>query len=338
MDINVPNRLDTSNALDFILALSKLGEYEEYVFNFEKLDWTPPFGMLLVANAINDYRKKRPDSEFVAILGEENSYPANMGFYKTFGANFGKAPGELSGNQRYLPINIIDTEYFFSQFSKSKNEPGEIIEEEAQKLAIILTQQNSKSEVVLLLTYAIREMLRNIFEHSCGSRLAYCGQFYPKTGIAEIAILDNGIGIKKSIEKNPFLVDINSDVDAINFSLLPGVSGKMYRGIKKDKDNVWQNSGYGLFVVSQLCAKDGNFVICSGSGVVNLRNNQKINLGSSFEGTALCLKLNVEKLSQDKNVISKIVSNGDELSKEIMGEYQIKASQASKMLRMSIRN
>ena len=51
------------------------------------------------------------------------------------------------------------------------------------------------------MTYLIREILRNIPEHAEESSAWICGQYW-NDQTAEIAIVDEGIGIKKSLQRN----------------------------------------------------------------------------------------------------------------------------------------
>ncbi len=54
--------------------------------------------------------------------------------------------------------------------------------------------------------------------------------------LVELAVLDTGTGIMKGLSSNPYLVDkINTESDALSLALLPGVSGKCIKVLKKKK-------------------------------------------------------------------------------------------------------
>ncbi len=93
---------------------------------------------------------------------------------------------------------------------------------------------------------------------------------------AEIGILDVGVGIRNSLSKNPHLT-LESDRDALNLALMPGISGKMFKGVVRNAYDYdpWQNSGYGLYAVSRLCGLGGKFLIGSGDAALSLKPEEK---------------------------------------------------------------
>ena len=74
---------------------------------------------------------------------------------------------------------------------------GDLIEREACRLATVLT---ADKQAQYLRTYILRELMRNVPEHSGADDLWVCGQHWID-GDAEIAIIDEGIGIKESLYK-----------------------------------------------------------------------------------------------------------------------------------------
>ena len=68
----------------------------------------------------------------------------------------------------------------------------------------------------------------------------------------EIAIIDRGVGLRPTLSRNPHLT-IASDHDAIMYALSPGISGKFYEGVRIDRNNPYQNSGFGLYMNCRLC-------------------------------------------------------------------------------------
>lgn len=110
-------------------------------------------------------------------------------------------PGEASGNDNYLPITELDFHTMHRKEIDKGNliEMGNLIESESEKLSKILSRNNK--ELQTLLTYLLREILRNIPEHSNSTKAWICGQYWTNN-TAEIAIIDEGIGIKNSLQKN----------------------------------------------------------------------------------------------------------------------------------------
>lgn len=124
--------------------------------------------------------------------------------------------------------------------------------------------------------YCIREILRNVFEHSGADECFICGQRW-ENGNVEFAILDEGRGICATLGQK---YNIVSDADALLTAIRPGTTRTA--GLSKE-ENVFDNSGFGLFVLSQLSMNFGWF--CLGSG--NARIFGKDRVVSQKDGYAM---------------------------------------------------
>src|SRR5690606_8882918 len=125
----------------------------------------------------------------------------------------------------------------------------------AEKIAQILIREDS-GDLYDSLTFSLREMLRNVVEHSGSKRIAYSAQYYRKKGSVELAINDWGCGLKASLEANPS-IKLDGDLTALDSALMPGVSGKGHQVKKLRVKTEWTNSGYGLYMTSRLCRSVG---------------------------------------------------------------------------------
>jgi anti-sigma regulatory factor (Ser/Thr protein kinase) len=311
------------------------GEAEEYVFDFQGKGLETPFGMLYLAFVIRNFMEKHPGAAFVPIQYEERDYAAHMGYFHACGFDLGNLPGQAHGSDTYLPITIMPVSKLKEQARQEFREVGEVIEDHSKKLSVILLQQ-ADDGLVEILTYTFRELIRNIIEHSQSETLAYCAQFRRKAKQAEIAILDTGIGIRAALSNNPNL-QIRTDREALNLALMPGISGKFFKGIRKSPYDVWQNSGYGLFAVSRLCGHGGKFTICSGDTTLALKPNQKDYHRSAFQGTALRISLSNADTKNTGAALARIMKEGKALEKEF-GATGAEAATASKMLSSEFMN
>ncbi|CAG0949972.1 hypothetical protein ANAEL_00013 [Anaerolineales bacterium] len=304
-------------------------ESTKFVFDFQGKGLDTPFGMLFLSFAIRKFINGHPDSRHKPVNYEEREYASHMGYFQTCGFEIGKLPGQAHGNDRYLPITIMPVSKLQEQAKDQTREVGDVIEEYSQRLSCILLQQHN-DPLAEMLSYTFREMLRNIVEHSKSDTIAFCAQFRQKAKQAEIAILDTGIGIRSALSNNPYLT-INCDRDALNLALMPGLSGKMYKGVRKDPYDGWQNSGYGLFAVSRLCGHGGKFTICSGDTALSLKPDKKEYHQASFQGTALRIILSATEVKNAKSILAEIIKEGDRQAKELNVEGA-QASTASRML------
>ena len=311
--IKVPKNHVLAQILEFEISLQRVGEADRYYIDFQNPAYVLPFGMLYTANAIQRFRKAHPDADFLP-LNTQSPYAWHMGYFKSCGFEIGRNPGEAPGSESYLPISILSIEEINRQANEEMIEPVEVIERKSVELAQVLTQQETGS-IREMMSYSIREMFRNVIEHSHSPFIAYCAQYHPSKKSAEIAILDNGIGILKSLSMNPYLT-LTNDREALQWALLPGISGKVFKGVKRDPNDAWQNSGYGLYAVSRLCGLGGKFLICSGDSAVSLKPKGKEVHPCCFPGTALRLDLCSKDVSQLKTILARIMKEGDELARQ----------------------
>ncbi len=327
----MPDQLDLASSLRFARALQSQPEAEEHIFDFRQLRWLEPFPMLYLSNQLKRFARQRRGSRMLVGNHEHLSYAGHMGFFQAFGLDFGKQPGQARGNERYLPMTILAVADLEQEATSSHCQIGEIVESRSQGLARLLTQQDG-GDLVDTLAYSFREMIRNVVEHSKSENVEYCAQYWPTKQRVEIAVLDTGIGLRASLCENPFL-EPDDDREALNLSLVPGVSGKMYRGKKSNPYDEWQNSGYGLYVTSRLCGNGGAFFICSGDTGLLLGHSRRQYLKSDFKGTALSLVLRTDRIGALTQSCKRILQEGDRIAKRLSGEQEyLTASVASRML------
>jgi hypothetical protein len=111
------------------------------------------------------------------------------------------------------------------------------------------------------------ELLRNVVQHSRspvgGTVLA---QYFPSTGLVEVAVADFGIGVQAALR--PRYQDLDVDLKALKFSLLPHVSGTFGRS---EYGTMQDNAGLGLFFISEIATRaSGGFFLGSGGALINL--------------------------------------------------------------------
>lgn len=330
ISIKMPSKLNLNDSLKFCNKLKQLGHYDRVTLDFCDLSYVEPFTMAYVATELERFYITRPETECFAEKFEHHSYAAHMGFFKAFRLDFGNDPGKAKGSSSYIPLTILDTDELRERAAVSYEPIGEIIEAEASKLSQILIQEDD-GDIVDALTYSFREIFRNVVEHSESKKLTYCAQYWKTRQTVELVVLDSGIGIKSSLASNPNFKNC-TDRQAIQYSLMPAVSGKFFKGVKKQVGNVWQNSGFGLYMTNRLCRNGGSFFICSGNSGLLLNSSGKIDFDTSFEGTALRMVMNLRNVINLKEKLELFRKDGFELSSRYSNGVPIEASVASMML------
>lgn len=311
----VPN-MTLEKTLKFANTLETMVPEERMVFDFSKMRKFDPLPMLMMGAMMRSYRKKFPEIPF-SITGTDTvgkSYAGTMGFFKYVSTSLGigKMPGEAQGSSNYIPITPIVVD----ELQKAEYEQGnymvigDLIEKEAGRLARIVDRGNK--ELHILLTFLIREILRNTPEHANTNTMWVCGQHWPSYELAEIAIVDEGIGIYKSITKNAAHKEyIKDNATALQWALKAGISEAFRPSSKQRSKDDWANSGFGLYMVSEICRHlNGSFCIIS-YGNYMLIDNHGIKAGETFfKGTAIRIRVPSKKIASAQNIISEIASRG----------------------------
>jgi len=328
VSISVPRRLTFETSVQFACELKKQPDALSYIFDFGDVGRIEPFALLYLSSELQRYRSKKSECQFTAINYESCSYAGHMGFFKAFGLDFGKSPGEANGSSTYIPITILDSETIQEKAADNYEAVGDFIEKQAEDMAKILTRSSS-GDLFDTLTYSIREIIRNVIEHSDSKQFGFCAQYWQSYGTVELAILDRGIGIKEGLSSNPYL-GILDDREALNLCLMPGISGKAYKGVRQDPHDVWANSGYGLYMTSRLCREGGSYFIASGNIGLYLSEKKRRYLETPFKGTAIRLTLNIDRLASLSEMLSKFRDDAKDM--DFTNNKVSSASKASTML------
>lgn len=288
--------------------------------------------MLLISSEIRRLTREKPHATVSCSNFKHMTYAAHMGFFQAFGLNHGKAPGEAKGSPKYIPIRIFDSDNLKREATTKGIEVGEEIEENSKQMADILcgTQDSAIHET---LTYSMREIMRNVIEHSESPRFGICAQYWPSKNKVEVAILDRGIGLQKSLSPNPH-IDASTDKYAINFALMPAISGKAFKGARILKKGHWVNSGFGLYMTNRICRNGGNFFIASGKSGLLLTSGREGKKWHDCDllGTAVRMIVKTDQLSNLKDSLARYRDEGYEFQKQYQETVNIDPSSASLML------
>ena len=306
--IEIPSRLTFQNSIDFVRHLRALKPHKELEFDFSKLVMIDPFSLLLVSSEIQRCRSRLEESSFTATNFEHCTYPAHMGFFQAFGMKYGKMPGEAKGSSTYIPINIYNTRNIKEDARELMVNPAELLESKAKEISNVLTRKES-GDLNEVLTYCLREIFRNVIEHSHAEQFGFCAQYRPSLNRVSFSIIDRGIGLKESLSDNPTL-ELNNDEEAIRAALKPATSGKVYKGQKRKPKGEWANSGYGLFMTSNICRRGGGFFVASGNVGYYVSENKERVLETPFRGTALNLALDTNRIDRLQTMLREIDDSG----------------------------
>ena len=329
--IDVPHRTDLETMSYFAMELDTFAMHDRITLDFGADPmFFSPFYMLFIGAKLRYIRKVNPDLRIELRNHNLNQYPGNMGFYHMFGVEQGRQVGEAWGSENYLPLTCVDRNSLYETPVDKYAELPDLIQRHADRIASIITRdQASNKNMFDVLSFSIREVMRNVFEHSGSDQLHYCAQYWPKSNKVEFALADFGVGIRRGLSENPNF-RFKTDKEAIEYSLLPSVSGKTHLPRQSE---TWFNSGYGLYMTNRLARNGGNFVISSGSTAVHLSRKTKTNYRTSFSGTALRFNLDVDQIGDVQDRLKEFRKDGFAIAKTISGSSNRPPSAMSLLLR-----
>lgn len=328
-------KFDLTSVFDAISKLEHIIPEEEFVFDFTNVRVCDPLPMLLVGAGIRRFTEKHPNTYFAARNFNHMSYAGTMGFFKYMAPkiNIGKRPGEAKGSNSYIPITEINVSKLSSEmYDQGIYLPlGNIIERKAATLSQVVDRGNP--ELHKLLTYLLREIIRNIPEHAHTNTLWVCGQYWPTYELAEIAIIDEGIGIYKSLTNNATHRQyINNNAQALQWALKAGISTTFRPSYSPKDDDTWTNSGFGLYMVSKICKElNGSFCIASHNDYIIMGKNDEVYGKTFFNGTAISLRISTKGILNAQNILNKLSEEGEAEAKTIRTAFK-SASTPSKGL------
>lgn len=316
------NRLNETNALQLVADLGQIDivANHEVTIDFRNTQHFEPFGMLLVGSAIRRLmgllKAVGGNLNFSLPTDVANGIAAHMGFWHSIGVDIGRAPSAPAFNDRYLSITELNVGTLYKDAGGRDPLASGVIEAEATKLAKIICVPFSQV-LFEALTYSLRELIRNVVEHAMTPGIWIAGMSWPKRDYVQIAILDEGRGIRNSLaDHSEFRFD--TDELAIRESLRPGVTRNKGRKRSQAELEKWaderhtlplsffDNSGYGLYMVSTFCREAGQFLIASGSSYLATIASAEVTGGTFHRGTALRIVVEPTKV---KDAFEKLFEN-----------------------------
>ena len=196
--VSIPN-LELIPSLTFCKDMDSYEWEENNYFDFSSVKHCEPFTMLITGLKIKSLRKEH-NTFRCSARGINNTYAGHMRFFQFTGLNVGRDFSEDYGNSSYLPITDTGLPFIIDKCRRENKKPGELITQSSRKMATVLS--NGQEALENVMTYAIREIIRNIFEHSNTYNGWYCAQCWPSRNVVEVAIADDGRGILESINSN----------------------------------------------------------------------------------------------------------------------------------------
>jgi anti-sigma regulatory factor (Ser/Thr protein kinase) len=288
-----------------------------------------PFAALYLTNVA---RRMKKSGVTFRVNADTNSYAAHIGLLGQFDARFQTRDGKTGESDRYIAMREVTRSSINEMANDQRvSNVGETIEREAVKLAELLTQEAANDDLGFALTFCLREIMRNAYEHSESAEVLVCAQYRPSAGRVDLAFADQGVGVLKTVARNR-RVSVTSESEAMKVALLPGISGA--RPIPGMEHDPWRNTGYGLFMTQSICRASGAFLMTSNDAFVRYAGTRRIERRSESSGVVIGLTLSLDALAGLKSKgLGEIHQRGRGIAKKLPGA-NVTASLASVTLRM----
>jgi|SRR5689334_11911074 len=310
-----PPTLDEAGAFYFIQQMDRARD--SVIVDFSQTKFAYPLGALMLASAYRRFKTANNltiKSQGIDLDIPAHGYLGHMGFFKAIGLPYGKRPGESMGSETYVPLTVLDINDLEiahkSKLLEKYSEPpiGSLVDAESMNLAKLVTQ-DLRPRINRPIAYCFREIIRNVFEHSGERKCAFYAQRW-NTGFIEVAIADRGKGIHESLQSKHHVA---SHRHALMTAMLPGVSAG-----DSSPEGQWANSGFGLFVLSEVGKRLGSFSLCSGNTSARASDGSisYVEYSSSFCGTAVGLKIKQLSPTKFRQLLDNIIKRGEEMVRD----------------------
>jgi len=298
-----------------------------------------PFSVAFSLSCLRAFKERNPHADLNIIppksllSGSPYQWMERIGFISCANKIFNKPFNKTSdkGSNNYIPADILILSEFISYDRLSRSDMNESILDKSGRLTTVLTHL-SDGAAYNTIKYTIREIIRNVYEHSGSHEILICAQYWRNKNIVQMTICDFGMGIKNSLSANEQYADLDG-YSSIKIACLPGVSGNYKDLQNKDPLKKWQNTGYGLYMASSICRNDGDFYIISNENAILFKGKERRRYEiKGFKGTLIRMTLCLDDVENFPIKFEGYLKRGEELSR-MAGEGRFKdASFASRML------
>lgn len=309
MEIRLPSQFQPSSLGKLQEDLSQSQTVDNVNVDFFPLKFSRPMAMLVAGSYFRRWISRRRElglrttKSGITEKNNAHSYLMHLGFFDYAGMkDVGKNVGVAKGNTRYLPIREIRRAELDESIAETGEELIDAIAFLSDGLANVLAGEDN-GEAKKGFSYSIREVIRNALEHSGSDSCFICGQRWVN-GHSEIAIIDEGCGVHKTLCTAYEL----KEEDALREAIKPGITRTQNMS---EKENIYKNSGFGLYVLSELGNSFGWFCVGSGVRKLTCENGNKVDAELPFKGTFVGIHLNKNPCSF-AGVLQDIISVGEE--------------------------
>ena len=251
--IRILSEINTEIDLDLILDIKNNGFIKAEVY-------------LLIVSFVNNMRSEGREV-VISLICEDNSFSINyasrIDFFKHLDIPFEEKIVRKDTSSNLIPITNIKSN---------------VLDLSVEMLKIFKKDFQMSEEDVLQMSLIINEMICNTSIHSKSKSGAYlyCQKYKKKANFLEFILVDSGIGIKESLQKNELYKKI-SNKEAIQKAIQYEVT-------------CGEGRGHGLYFASTFVLLNyGEMILLSGDDRVNI-SNKTVNRNTNHNWNGVYLK------------------------------------------------
>ena len=248
-------RLDASlelQNLHLFLATENLWAFnnqtEPIVIDASKQRWIEPGPLVALTTALLAQKRDNGASIYTSFGGASNtSFYDRMKFFTLLACDAPeRAWGQADESGRFITLTSFETLSDVSRFVK-------------QAAAILNVDA---TEIGPYVSRSFEEAMRNAVQHTGPNPIRLlAAQRFPKQKRVQLAICDSGIGILKSLRRDP-TIKVKDAKSALLTAIRPGISGARLLPCESEFE---RNQGFGLFLMIELTRRTyGTLILATG--------------------------------------------------------------------------
>jgi anti-sigma regulatory factor (Ser/Thr protein kinase) len=306
--VELPEHLDGPVQRTWAELLAESQEDRQLALDFARVKFACPMGLLTIGREIRRVVAARlKQGKVTMVSGIDRTKPvqsflSHVGFFDYIGLPNAKPMGSARGSSTYVPIRKFTRAEVVAGGDSKRMRAN--VAAKAKELAEVVAGVSHDSPAYWPVAYSVREVIRNVFEHSGADECFVSAQKWSNDAV-EMAVVDEGIGIRASLAA---VIDSRTDADALEAAIKPGIT-RSSRGAPGDDEH--GNTGFGLYVLSEFGRCFGRFTLASGSGCFSIgADGAAPGASAQFSGTAVGIRL--DKLPHSfEGTLNDIVSEGE---------------------------
>lgn len=269
----------------------------EFQISFEELKFIEPTGMIMFFNLLENLDRQGIRYSYKDSFDFSKSaisYGVNLGFFQQIGALQGRVYDE---GLTYIAPKKVEIDKLITMFNSNDIDYIVYSEELAEKIYNKNFPYSLDTNAKKMVIYVIREIIRNVFEHSQSTHFCYASQRYPRQDRLEIAISDFGVGLEKTIPFDSEEKWNGQDTAyyAIKKAVMPGVTAGSNHAYETGD---YRNSGFGINIVKKICEKsNGSLFIATNNKAIEFKENKETEFDCDFPGTIIRILIDTSYLS-----------------------------------------